>query len=84
MLGWWRPRGFRILHIHWVFQFSLPWARRAKWARQLMEWWFAAYLVVAGALGYEIIWTAHDLLPHQPVFADDARARDRLLSKCES
>jgi glycosyltransferase involved in cell wall biosynthesis len=81
MLAWWRGRGFRILHIHWVFQFSLPWARHAKWARRLMEWWFALYIGVAGILGYEIIWTAHDLLPFDPVFADDVRARNRLLSK---
>jgi glycosyltransferase involved in cell wall biosynthesis len=81
MLAWWRLRGFRILHIHWVFQFSLPWARRARWARQFMEWWFTLYLFVARLLGYEIIWTAHDLLPFDPVFANDVRARTHLLSK---
>jgi glycosyltransferase involved in cell wall biosynthesis len=83
MLAWWRLRGFRILHIHWVFQFSLPWARHARWARQLMEWWFALYLAAARIIGYEIIWTAHDLLPFDPVFANDLRARDHLLSKAK-
>jgi glycosyltransferase involved in cell wall biosynthesis len=48
-----------------------------------MQWWFAIYLAAARVLGYEIIWTAHDLLPHQPVFANDARARDALLSKAK-
>jgi glycosyltransferase involved in cell wall biosynthesis len=81
LLLWWRMRGYRILHIHWVFQFSLPWARRAQWARQLMEWWFAVYLRMAQFAGFEIIWTAHDLLPHEQVFANDVRARDMLLSK---
>jgi glycosyltransferase involved in cell wall biosynthesis len=46
-----------------------------------MEWWFGVYLWAASALGYRIIWTAHDLLPHEQVFADDRRARDLLLSK---
>ena len=81
VLTWWRARGFGILHIHWVFQFSLPWARRKRWARQLMEWWFGLYLRTAQLLGYRIVWTAHDLLPHEQVFEDDRRARDLLISK---
>ena len=79
-----RARGYQILHIHWVFQFSLPWARRRRWARQLMEWWFGLYLRMAHSLGYEIVWTAHDLLPHEQVFANDCRARDLLLSKAKA
>ncbi|MGC2174640.1 MAG: glycosyltransferase family 4 protein [Acidimicrobiales bacterium] len=81
VLMWYRARGFRILHVHWLFQFSLPWARRQQWARQLMEWWFDLYLRTAQLLGYRIVWTAHDLLPHEQIFADDRRARDSLLSK---
>lgn len=83
LLIWHRARGSRILHIHWIFQFSLPWAPRQQWARQLMEWWFSLYLRTAQSLGYDIVWTAHDLLPHEQVFADDSRARDLLLSKAK-
>ena len=81
VLVWWRARGFRIFHIHWVFQFSLPWARNSRLSRQFVEWWFCSYLRTAKLLGYEIIWTAHDLLPHEQVFADDRRARNFLVSK---
>jgi glycosyltransferase involved in cell wall biosynthesis len=81
LLAWYRLHGYRILHIHWVFQFSLPWARHAWWARRLMEWWFYAYLWAARVLGFQIIWTAHDLMPHDQVFANDVRARERLLSR---
>lgn len=84
VLAWARMRGYRILHIHWVFQFSLPWARRKRWARRLMEWWFGLYLRTAEVLGYEIVWTAHDLMPHEPVFGDDTRARGLLLSRAKS
>ena len=84
VLMWYRARGFRILHIHWLFGFSLPWARRQQWARQLMEWWFGLYLRTARLLGYHIVWTAHDLLPHEQIFADDRRARDLLLSKASA
>jgi glycosyltransferase involved in cell wall biosynthesis len=83
MLMWYRTRGFRILHIHWLFQFSLPWARQRPWARQLMEWWFGLYLRTAELTGYAIVWTAHDLLPHDQIFANDARARDLLLVKAK-
>lgn len=81
LLVWYRVRGFRILHIHWIFQFSLPWARQGQWARRVMEWWFHLYLFTAVHLGYEIVWTAHDLLPFDQLFRDDARARDMLISK---
>jgi glycosyltransferase involved in cell wall biosynthesis len=81
MLIWYRMRGYQILHIHWLFQFSLPWARRRQWARQLMEWWFGLYLRTAEFAGYAIVWTAHDLLPHEQIFADDVRARNLLLEK---
>jgi glycosyltransferase involved in cell wall biosynthesis len=81
VLAWYRARGFRILHIHWVFLFSLPWARKRRWARRLMEWWFGIYLRAARLLDLAIVWTAHDLLPHEQVFADDRRARDLLISR---
>jgi beta-1,4-mannosyltransferase len=80
-LARYRLRGFRILHLHWVFQFSLPWAPDRPWALRLMEWWFGVYLRAASRLGYQIIWTAHDLLPHERVFANDERARDLLIEK---
>lgn len=79
LLVWYRLRGFTVLHIHWVFHFSLPWAKGRPWARRLMERWFGLYLRAAALLGYTVVWTAHDLLPHTPVFDDDQRARRRLL-----
>ena len=45
-----------------------------------MQWWFGSYLGVARLLGYRIVWTAHDLLPHDQVFYDDHWARDMLIS----
>jgi glycosyltransferase involved in cell wall biosynthesis len=48
-----------------------------------MEWWFGVYLRTAELMGYAIVWTAHDLLPHDQIFADDARARDLLLDKAK-
>jgi glycosyltransferase involved in cell wall biosynthesis len=80
LLLWWRAQGFRILHIHWLFQFSPPWTRKRRWARRLMEFWFGLYLRTAHLAGYAIVWTAHDLVPHEQIFADDIRARSSLLA----
>jgi glycosyltransferase involved in cell wall biosynthesis len=79
-----RLAGYRILHIHWVFQFSLPWARRQAVARLVMQWWFWLYLWSAQTLGYRIVWTAHDLLPHDRVFFDDRKARRYVIGRADA
>lgn len=83
-LVWCRIRGFRILHVHWTFQFSLPWAPQSQWARQLMQWWFRLYLFIGIHIGYKIVWTAHDLLPHEQVLKDDRWVRDHLIAKSDA
>lgn len=83
MLARYRAKGFRVLHLHWVFRFALPWARGAATARRAMQWWFARYLDAARLLGFRIVWTAHDLVPHERVFFDDERARAALLSRAD-
>jgi glycosyltransferase involved in cell wall biosynthesis len=84
MLARYRLSGYRILHIHWVFQFSLPWARRAAMARRVMQGWFWFYLWSADTLGYRVVWTAHDLLPHDQVFLDDREARRYLIHRADA
>ncbi|MGA2527521.1 MAG: glycosyltransferase [Acidimicrobiales bacterium] len=79
MLVRYRLLGYRILHIHWVFQFSLPWASDVPLARRAMQQWFRLYLWWAGFLGYRVVWTAHDMLPHDQVFFDDREARKHLI-----
>lgn len=84
VLGWYRLMRYRVLHIHWLFKFSLPWARGAAAARLVMQWWFRLYLDVAHALGYRIVWTAHDIMPHEQVFYDDDRALGILLRRADA
>ncbi len=68
-----RLRGARLLHIHWVFGFAFPAVPRA--GRVVAQLQFALVLLVCRALGIRIIWTAHNVLPHSPVFANDLLAR---------
>ncbi len=80
MLLLYHRRGCRVLHIHWVYEFTLPWAGNSKLARRLMQWWFSVFLGVARQAGYHIVWTAHNVVPHSQVFEDDIAGR-RILVK---
>jgi glycosyltransferase involved in cell wall biosynthesis len=77
-----RARGYRVLHLHWTFGFALPWATGPA-LRRLSRLWFEVVLLTLACLGYSLVWTAHNVLPHDPVFDDDRAARRRLLAACD-
>lgn len=79
-----RLRGFRILHVHWVYLFAPPWVEQVPGGRLLMEAWFVLVLVTARRLGYRIVWTAHNVVPNAQVFADDRAARRRLVRRADA
>ncbi|NHC47027.1 glycosyltransferase [Motilibacter aurantiacus] len=76
-----RARGTRVLHLHWVYRFVLPGRARLPWLRRLAEAWFVVLLGTARLCGVRVVWTAHNVLPHERVFADDVRARRALLRR---
>lgn len=78
-LGARRLTGARIIHLHWVFTFALPGARRLRLMRWLAQVWFGVWLRTCRALGLHLVWTVHNVLPHEPVFADDVAARRALV-----
>ncbi|TYB60592.1 glycosyltransferase [Nonomuraea sp. PA05] len=75
-----RLAGAGIVHLHWVWRFALPGGDRT---RRLAQWWFAVVLGVIRLLGLRLVWTAHNVLPHRPVFADDTAARRTLVRHCD-
>ncbi|MGP3962101.1 glycosyltransferase [Nonomuraea sp. 3N208] len=75
-----RLAGGRIVHLHWVWKFALPGGARMRRPAQL---WFAVILGIMRLLGLRLVWTAHNVLPHRPVFADDAAARRTLVRHCD-
>lgn len=77
-----RVRGFRLLHLHWLFGFVPTWARRPGLARKVFRLWFRICLAVLGLLGVRLVWTAHNAMPHSPVFDDDEKARRLLVRRC--
>jgi glycosyltransferase involved in cell wall biosynthesis len=78
-----RMSGARIVHLHWVWGFLLPWADRFPVLRRTSWGWFRLCLRVIRLLGLRLAWTAHNVLPHSPVFPDDIAARRLLVSKCD-
>lgn len=78
-LAWQRLAGARVVHLHWVVTFTLPGARRFPVLRWLGQAWFMVWLRVGQALGLRLVWTAHNVLPHEQVFADDVAARRALV-----
>jgi glycosyltransferase involved in cell wall biosynthesis len=74
-----RIAGARIVHLHWVFCFGLPQADRFPLLRWLAQGWFRIWLATVRLLGMRLAWTAHNVLPHSQVFADDVVARRTLV-----
>lgn len=76
----WRMAGIRLVHLHWVFAFSFPGAGNSRILRWLAQVWFVVCLGTIKLLGMRLVWTAHNVLPHAPVFADDVAARRTLVA----
>ena len=75
-----RIAGARLIHLHWVFAFTLP--VRAAFSRHATGWHRSGSLSgceFARMLGMHLVWTAHNVLPHGRVFADDVSARRALV-----
>lgn len=76
--------GARLVHLHWVFAFGLPGSSRWQIMRQLSQAWFMLWLLMCRLCGMRLTWTAHNVLPHEQVFADDLHARRELVRRCDA
>jgi beta-1,4-mannosyltransferase len=70
-----RIAGAHLIHLHWVFAFAFPGAGRFPVLRRAAYIWFVVWLGTCRMLRMPLVWTAHNVVPHQPVFADDVSAR---------
>lgn len=78
-----RLAGWRLVHLHWISRFALPGADRIRALRWVAQAWFIACLLAIRLLGMRPVWTAHNVLPHAPVFANDVTARRALARACD-
>ena len=77
-----RIRGTRIVHIHWIYRFKLIWSK-GKISGSLIEYWFKFWVNSLRWSGLKIIWTAHNILPHNPIFLNDLKIRKYLVRKSD-
>lgn len=71
--------GARLVHLHWARPFTFPGASRFRAVRRMAEFWFLFWLRTCRMLGMHLVWTAHNVLPLYPLFADDVAARRALV-----
>jgi beta-1,4-mannosyltransferase len=66
---WWHRRQVTFLHFHWDKFYYESRSRRPRY-REARSWMktlrYALLLLMARALGYRIIWTVHEVVPHEP------------------
>lgn len=77
-----RIRGAKIVHIHWIYRFNLIWSK-GKFSGNLIEYWFKLWICSLKWSGLKIIWTAHNIMPHDPIFLDDSKIRQYLVSNSQ-
>jgi len=77
-----RLRGVRLVHVHWLYPFGLPWTGTRS-LRVLREVLLVGTLRAARLCGVRVVWTLHNVVPHSPIFTDDRRARRRLVDACD-
>ena len=78
-----RLRGCGVVHLHWVFGFRFPGAGRSRAVGRLSYRWYRLFLRTVAAGGGRLVWTAHNVLPHTPVFPDDVAARRELVRRAD-
>ncbi len=79
-----RLRGARVLHLHWMYPFTLPYASRFPVLRLVAQAWFVVLLRTARLVGLHTVWTAHNVLPHGQHFWDDRAARRALVRSTDA
>jgi glycosyltransferase involved in cell wall biosynthesis len=78
-----RIRGRRLHHIHWAHEYSLVWTKH-RLTRRLMRALFELHLKTLQAVGTKIVWTAHNIVPHEQIFDDDLAARRTLVQHADA
>ena len=78
-----RIAGAQVVHLHWVYNFAPYGGDRYRLLRRAAQMWFVFFLWTLRLVGLRLVWTAHNVLPLQPAFSDDLRARRQLVSKCD-
>ena len=64
LLLYWRVRNYKIFHLHWTGRFATSF----KILKPFYTLYFVFFLVYIRSLGYRLVWTVHNVLPHETQF----------------
>ena len=64
--------GTKILHLHWTEEFVPHWLANTL-GRSLAELWLRFFLKTLAILKIKLVYTVHNLLPHEKLFNNDER-----------
>lgn len=82
-----RRRTVAVLHFHWPQNYYY-WLGRPRWARVPMSWLrvglLAIRLAFARLIGYRVVWTVHQLRPHESLDRRLDRVAAWLLSRASN
>jgi len=72
-----RLKGYQIFHLHWLYIFNSPIPGllfNNFFIKLFFMIYFVCFLLLIKLLGYKLIWTAHNLAPHEKQFLNDTFA----------
>jgi beta-1,4-mannosyltransferase len=58
-----KAKGFRIIHIHWLYGLRFPGKNIISYA--IADIQIRSFFMICKILKYKVCWTVHDLLPHE-------------------
>lgn len=79
-----RLQGYRILHLHWLFDVQPRGSSRWLFSRRISRRYLLAVLHVSCSAGIAVIWTVHNVLPHELLMQDQVQVRQQLTALCSA
>ncbi len=73
-----RLQGYNIIHLHWLSPFNLP--SKSSLFKKVSSLYLLCFLLWIKLIGFKLVWTMHEVLPHEKEFNDDIASR-KLVTK---
>jgi len=76
-----RIQGYRLIHVHWpAFTLDLP----LSFNKKLSYYFFIYCIGIIKKLGFVIVWTVHNVMPHEPQTSNDRKTAAFLASEADA
>lgn len=73
-----RLLGYRILHLHWLSYISAP--KKKRYMMLMAQIYLLSFITLARIIGYRIVYTTHNLRPHERQFLNDKAVQKKILT----